>query len=100
MKMKVIRDHLGSAGMLSSGHIIDVPEHRAREMEQKGLAVPLIDRARVEAMKGAASEGAPRPTQTPQNGGPTGEAKPASSSPAAPARAKRRYTKRKEKPAS
>lgn len=97
MKVRVIRDHLGASGVAPKGSVLDVSELRARELEIRGLAVPLVDRKRVDAMKGAASEGAARPILTLPPGGQTGVEKPALSSPAAPARQKRRYTKRKKR---
>jgi hypothetical protein len=78
MKVKVLRDFLGSNGVITSGTVLDVSEQRARELENKKppLAVPLIDRARVDALKEAAGDGSVRPTQTPPPGGQTGEGKP------------------------
>jgi len=102
MKMKVIRPHLGDGGMVEVGAIRDVSLLRAKDLEQKGLAVPLITRQAMDALgakEGVADKSNSRPTLTPPIGGPIGEAKPVLLSPPAQAQPKRKYTRRKAKPA-
>ena len=101
MKIRVIRAFLGDRGIVQPGAVLEVSEIRARELEQKKLAVPLIPAKIAERLggsKGVASEGAPRPTQTPQTGGQTGEATLASSLPPDQAPQKRRSKRRRAKP--
>lgn len=99
MKVIAVRPFMGAEGMVNSGSVIDVSDLRARELEsaRPQLAVPLVNKGLVAVRKEAASEGAPRPTQTAPIGGQTGEVKPVSLSPPDRAPQKRKYTKRKGK---
>lgn len=89
MKVRALRPFLGQEGTISAGQVFEVSELRARDLEARRpqLAVPLIDRAAVAALKGkeTASEGTPRPTLTLPLGSQTIAAKPASLSPQAQA---------------
>lgn len=82
MKVTVIRPHLGQDGrVIEPPTIMEVSDLRARELEMKNLAVPVMGR---NLPKGAASEGTERPIQTLPRGGQTGAEKPVSSSPPVP----------------
>ena len=89
MQIKALRGAFGGYGRVRRGQIIDVADHQAQQLVKRGLFVP-VQSSTKEAAKTAAAT--PRKDQT---GGPTGEAKRSSSSQEAPARQKRRYTKRK-----
>lgn len=95
MKMAVLRPFLRDDGSIEDRSVIDVPEHRAREMERAKTGVRLVNY--VGPCKEAASEGTPRPIRTRPIGGRTGVVKPASSSPPVPAQRKRGSRKRKAK---
>lgn len=100
MKVRKLRTSFGSPeGRSLAGAIIDVPEKRAKQLIDAGLAEALmpgdgqqlsaapLSRQRVATRTAKPKAQPPRPTQAPVSpaGGPTGAKKSSSSSPAAPA---------------
>ena len=75
MRVKVLRQFLNGARVVVEGEIIIVTPDRAKALERNRLITKTIGGDMLEAAKGGAAD----PTPSPQPGGPTGEAKPASS---------------------
>lgn len=99
MKVIALRPFQGDEGFFNQGDVVEVSPFRAKELERVKLAVPIFSEVNALVSGEVATGGIPHPTQTPPVGGPTGKAKPASSSPLAPAPqpqvSKRRRAKRK-----
>lgn len=101
--MRVLRPHLGTDGQIAEvGAILKVNMHRAKELEQKKLAIPILDQGAINKLVASevAEKSTSRPMSSPPIGSPIGEASNALSSPPDPPRAKRKYTRRKAKPES
>ena len=73
MHIKPLRSMYGSYGSIRRGMIADVPDHIARQLIKRGVAVPVQG-------KEAAKLAPQHPSQARQPGSRTGEAKPSSSS--------------------
>jgi hypothetical protein len=94
MKVRVLRTFLGNEGLVQDGDVLDIADARARELEASGLVTPLVTGSMKPKER---TPGEQSPTITRPSGGPTGAAKPASSSEEGPAPAKRTSWKRRGK---
>lgn len=75
MQVKAIKPFYGAEGNVRRGAIVDVESHRGQALIKRGLAVPVAAR-----MAEVAEHGATNPMSA-RNGGRTGAARSASSSP-------------------
>lgn len=105
MRIQFLKTLVDGNETTRKGTIVDIDQWKARELIAMGYAVhlPEIEEsvaaplAIIAANDNAREDGQPDdPFEEPQTGSPDGSERPASLSPEAPARQKRKYTKRKD----